>query len=134
MNQWHEDVANVDFEAYFNKLSSNSIFIGTDASEIWTKKQFEEFAKPHFDKKKTWDFKTLDRNIYFSKDQKIVWFDELLNTWMGICRGSGVIIKNGKSWEIAHYVLSITIPNDDIKGVIEIKRVKDSIILLDLKK
>ena len=26
------------------------------------------------------------------------WFDELLDTWMGICRGSGVIIMENKEW------------------------------------
>ncbi len=127
MNQWHKDVATADFDAYFNKMTSNSIFIGTDASEVWSKKQFETFAKPYFDKKETWNFKSLDRNIYFSKDLKTAWFDEILNTWMGLCRGSGVLTKEISGWEIAHYVLSVTIPNDDMKAVIQVKKEKDSL-------
>jgi ketosteroid isomerase-like protein len=134
LNQWHKDVSNADFDAYFEKMTKTSIFIGTDASEIWTKNQFEEFAKPYFERKETWSFTSLDRNIYFSKEGNTAWFDELLDTWMGLCRGSGVLIKKGENWKIAHYVLSVTIPNDDMKGVIEVKKRKDSIILVDLKK
>jgi len=133
MNQWHKDVANADFDAYFNKMTSNSIFIGTDVSEVWSKKQFEVFAKPYFDKKKTWNFTPLDRNIYFSKGLKIAWFDEILNTWMGLCRGSGVLIKEKNNWKIAHYVLSVTIPNDDMKAVIEVKKEKDSLFISKYK-
>ena len=34
--------------------------------------------------------KTLERHIYTSKSGDFIWFDELLDTWMGACRGSGV--------------------------------------------
>lgn len=129
MDQWHKDVAVANFDAYFDKMTSNSIFIGTDVSEVWTKKEFKTFAKPYFDKKKTWDFTPLSRNVYFSKDLNTAWFDEVLNTWMGLCRGSGILIKEENSWKIAHYVLSVTVPNDDMKAIIEVKKEKDSIII-----
>jgi len=133
LNQWHKDVADSNFDAYFNKMSENSIFIGTDAGEIWDKQQFKDFAKPYFDKKETWNFTPLSRNIYFFSNQNIAWFDELLETWMGICRGSGILTKENNKWKISQYVLSVTVPNDDIKKVIKIKKVNDSIILKKLK-
>ncbi len=133
LNQWHKDVADSNFEAYFDKMTANSVFIGTDAGEVWNKQEFEAFAKPYFDKKETWNFTPLDRNIYFSSDQKIAWFDEILDTWMGICRGSGVLIKDNNNWKIAHYVLSVTIPNEDMKIVISTKKVNDSITMEKLK-
>jgi hypothetical protein len=85
--------AKADYTGYFNFFADESTFIGTDATEIWNKKEFMVWAKPHFDKKKTWNFKALKRNIYFSKDGKLAWFDELLDTQMKICRGSGVVEK-----------------------------------------
>ncbi|MDO9262210.1 MAG: nuclear transport factor 2 family protein [Flavobacteriaceae bacterium] len=133
LNQWHKDVAESNFEAYFGKMSQNSIFIGTDASENWTVQQFKDFSKPYFDQKKTWDFKPLERHIYFSSKEDIAWFDELLDTWMGVCRGSGVLSKINGEWKIEHYVLSVVIPNDDIKKVIEIKKEKDSKIIQNFK-
>jgi hypothetical protein len=52
---------------------------------------------------------------------KTAWFDELLNTQMKICRGSGVLVKIGQEWKIKQYVLSMTIPNDNSNKVIELK-------------
>ena len=43
-----------------------------------------------------------------------------MNTQMKICRGSGVLVKVGSNWKIKHYVLSMTIPNDNTSEVIKI--------------
>jgi len=122
LNSWHQAATDADFENYFSKMDSISVFIGTDASENWTKKEFSNFSKPYFDKGKAWDFKTIERNIYINKNKDVVWFDELLTTWMGVCRGSGVLEKNNTQWKIKHYVLSVTIPNDSIQKVIKLKK------------
>lgn len=121
LDNWHKAAAEAKFENYFRYLTEESIFIGTDATENWNKKQFMDFAKPYFDKGKAWNFTALERNVYVSKDKKTVWFDELLNTQMKICRGSGVLIKVGKEWKIKHYVLSMTVPNDNVNEVVKIK-------------
>lgn len=129
LNNWHLAAAEANFDAYFDKMDTISVFIGTDASENWTKKEFSDFSKPYFDKGKAWNFKTLERNIYVNTSGDFVWFDELLNTWMGTCRGSGVLEKKGKIWKIKHYVLSVSIPNDDVQKVIAAKKKSDSIFL-----
>ena len=136
LDQWHDDAAKSNFEAYFNKMSPDGIFIGTDALENWTVSEFKDFSKPFFEEKNTWQFIPIERNIYFSLKGNIAWFDELLDTWMGICRGSGVLVKNNSDWKIAHYVLSVVIPNKDINEVILVKKENDKIIidLLNKKK
>lgn len=121
LDNWHKAAANADFTNYFNVLTDDAIYIGTDASENWNKKQFEAFAKPYFDRGRAWSFTALERNIYFSKDNKMAWFDELLNTQMKICRGSGVMVKEKNVWKIKHYVLSMTVPNDNSDEVVKIK-------------
>ena len=129
LNDWHLAATDANFNNYFGKMDSISVFIGTDASENWTKKQFANFSKPYFDKGKAWDFKTLERNVYVSEQGNFVWFDELLNTWMGTCRGSGVLEKKGDTWLIKHYVLSVAIPNDDVQAVIAAKKKNDNLLL-----
>lgn len=129
LNDWHLAATDANFNNYFGKMDSISVFIGTDASENWTKKQFANFSKPYFDKGKAWDFKTLERNVYVSEQGNFVWFDELLNTWMGTCRGSGVLEKKGDTWLIKHYVLSVAIPNDDVQAVIAAKKKNDNLFL-----
>jgi uncharacterized protein YihD (DUF1040 family) len=122
LNNWHKAAAEANFNNYFNAMTDDAIFIGTDATENWNKPAFIQFAKPYFDKGKAWSFSTLERNIYFSSDKKTAWFDELLNTQMKICRGSGVlVVDKNENWKIKQYVLSMTIPNDHTDEVVKIK-------------
>lgn len=125
--------AKADYDAYFNLFADESTFIGTDATEIWDKKAFMVWAKPYFDKKKTWNFKALKRNIYFSKDGKLAWFDELLDTQMKICRGSGVVEKINGSWKVKQYVLSVTVPNEVVDKVVTEKAPIEDVLIQKLK-
>ena len=134
LNNWHKAAATANYNDYFNAMSDDAIFIGTDATENWNKKQFEDFAKPFFDKGKAWNFTALERHIYFSKDGKTAWFDELLNTQMKICRGSGVLVKVKNKWLIQHYVLSMTIPNDTTNEVVKTKTPIEDALIEKLKK
>lgn len=134
LDNWHKAAAEVQFENYFSYLTDDAIYIGTDATENWNKKQFQNFAKPYFDKGKAWSFSALQRNIYFSKDRKTAWFDELLNTQMKICRGSGILVKIKKEWKIKHYVLSMTIPNDNTNEVVKTKAPIEDALIDSLKK
>lgn len=134
LTNWHKAAAEANFNNYFEVLDTNAIYIGTAAEEIWTKEQFVNFSKPYFDKGKAWNFKTLQRAIYIDKTGNVVWFNELLDTWMGTCRGSGVLEKTKESWVIKQYVLSLPIPNNDIQEVINAKKKNDSIFLRRYKK
>jgi ketosteroid isomerase-like protein len=120
LDAWHKAAAEGNSKAYFGMMTEDAIFIGTDPTENWDLKAFQAFAKPYFDRGKAWDFKAMERNVYFDKSGKLAWFDELLNTQMKICRGSGVMVKIGKEWKIKHYVLSMTVPNDNTKEVVKI--------------
>jgi len=125
--------ANADFEKYFDCFAEESTFIGTDATEVWNKKEFKDWAKPFFDKKTTWNFKSLKRNIYFSKDGNYAWFDEILDTQMKICRGSGVVEKIGGKWKVKQYVLSVTIPNEVVDEIVKIKAPIEDALIQKLK-
>ncbi len=134
LNDWHAAAAKADYNGYFAKIANDGHYIGTDATENWDKKAFETFSKPYFDKGTTWDFKALERNIYFSKDGKIAWFDEFLDTHMKGCRGSGVLEKEGKDWKIKHYVLSMTVPNEVIDEVLPAKAKYEDALIAKMKK
>lgn len=129
LDQWHLAATNANYKGYFDAFAPDGIFVGTDATEHWSIGEFEVFAKPFFDRGKAWDFKAVERHVYFSQDQKTVWFDELLSTWMKGCRGSGVLVKSDGKWQIKHYVLSMTVPNDNTNAVIQLKEKAESILL-----
>lgn len=134
LDNWHKAAAEANYANYFNALTDDSVFIGTDATENWNKTAFQAFAKPYFDKGKAWDFKPIERHVYLSKDQKTAWFDELLDTWMKACRGSGVLVKVGNEWKIQQYVLSMTVPNDVTDAVIKIKAPIEDAYIQKMKK
>ena len=120
LDAWHKAAAQANAKVYFGMMAEDAIFIGTDPTENWDLKAFQVFAKPYFDRGKAWDFKAIERHVYFDKSGKLAWFDELLDTHMKICRGSGVLIRIGKEWKIKHYVLSMTVPNDNTNEVVKI--------------
>ena len=133
LDEWHQAAAKADFEAYFSKMAKNAVFIGTDPTENWHKPEFKNWAKPYFDSGKAWDFTSLERNIFLGENGQIAWFNELLETQMGICRGSGVMILIDGEWKIQQYVLSIAIPNEEVPEVIQLKKEFDNKLISKLK-
>lgn len=111
VDRWHSDAAHAR-PAYFDKIAKDGIYIGTDKTERWRRDEFKAWARPYFKRKSAWAFKALRRNVYFSDDRSMVWFDELLDTQMGICQASGVMRRKGDSFEIVHYQLSMAVPNE----------------------
>ncbi|ADV49143.1 hypothetical protein Celal_1843 [Cellulophaga algicola DSM 14237] len=133
MDAWHKAAADADFDAYFNLMTTDAVFIGTDATENWQNSSFKAFSKPYFDKGKAWSFSALERNVYVNETGDFAWFDELLDTQMKICRGSGVLKKINGEWKIAHYVLSIAVPNNKVDALVALKKETDSILTVKLK-
>lgn len=119
IDQWHRDAATAD-PAYFDKMSATAVYIGTDPTEHWTRDEFRKWSQSYFDSGEAWDFEPVERNLYFSESGQVAWFDELLATWMGTCRGSGVLIRKNGAWLMEHYHLSISVPNEATRAVIEI--------------
>lgn len=121
LNDWHSAAAEADFDRYFNHFTGDSaIFMGTDASERWTIAEFKPWAKPYFEGDDAWSFTPVERHIYFSENGRTAWFDEELDTPnLGSTRGSGVLLYRDGSWKIAHYNLSIPIPNAIVGDVVE---------------
>jgi len=133
LEQWHQAAASADFDAYFKLMTKDAVFIGTDASENWEVEEFKTYSKPYFDKGKAWTFFPLERNIYLNKNKTIAWFDELLETDLGLCRGSGILQKTKNGWRVQHYVLSVTIPNENVSAVKKSNEEHDSALIKTLK-
>ncbi len=133
LETWHHAAAEANYKEYFDLMANKSVFIGTDATENWNKQEFMEWSKPYFERGKAWSFSTLERNIYLSEETEIAWFDELLDTQMGICRGSGVAIFEEGKWKIKHYVLSIAIPNENVDEVTSLKAEFDKQLMATLR-
>lgn len=120
MNRWHHAAATADANIFFGSMTPDAHYLGTDESEDWTRDEMQQWAKEIFKRDSAWDFKTKGRNIYLYEDGKMAWFDETLDTWMGVCRGSGVVVLTPGGWKIRHYVLSVAVPNEKINAYLEL--------------
>jgi ketosteroid isomerase-like protein len=112
----HNDAHKGNYEAYFKRYTSDAVFLGTDKTERWTIKEFKAYAKPAFSDGHGWTYKVADRNI--EGEGNIRWFDEIVfNKKLGHCRGTGVVQLINGEWKIAHYALTMLIPNSIAKEV-----------------
>ncbi len=124
MDEWHHSAAIADEDIFFGSLDSNAVYLGTDPNERWLKHEFMDWGLKYFERDTAWAFTPYNRVWEFSEDMSYAWFDELLKTHMGICRGSGVVKRYNDEWKIKHYNLALTISNDkmnDYKKIIDIE-------------
>lgn len=118
LDDFHRAAAQADEARYFGHLDDTAVFLGTDATERWTKAQFQAYAHPYFAKGRAWTFRPVRRAITLAADGRTAWFDEDLDTPnLGPCRGSGVLVLTGGGWKIAQYNLAFTVPNGAAKAV-----------------
>ena len=107
----HRDAHEGNYATYFDRYTSDAVFLGTDKTERWTIQEFKAYAKPAFADGHGWTYEVVERNWEGSGDTR--WFDEILfNQKYGHCRGTGVVVLINDEWKIAHYSLTFLVPND----------------------
>jgi ketosteroid isomerase-like protein len=120
LNSFHQAAANAQEKPYFDLLSQDAIFLGTDATERWTKEEFKSFVVPYFSKGQGWLYTPTQRNISLINKGQVAFFDELLSSESyGMCRGTGILIKTKQGWKISQYSLSIPMPNGLAKALVK---------------
>ena len=90
IDNWHKAAAEADAMTFFGSMCEDGIYIGTEAGERWLRDELKEWSKKYFERESAWNFKSTAREIYFSDNMDIAWFEERLDTQMGVCHGSGV--------------------------------------------
>ena len=106
----HRDAHEGNFQSYFDRYTIDAVLLGTDKTERWTIEEFKNYAKPAFEDGHGWTYSVVERN--WEGGGNIRWFDEiLLNEKLGHCRGTGVVQLINGEWKIAHYALTMLVPN-----------------------
>ena len=109
LDAYHGAAAEGDWQSYFELMSDNGVFIGTDAAERWPKAVFREYAAG----RDGWVYRPVTRNINLTPDGMTAWFDEILDSASyGTSRGTGVLILTSAGWKISQYHLTFPIPNE----------------------
>ena len=45
LEEWHTAAADADFDAYFDIMTEDAVFIGTDATENWQREEFMKYRR-----------------------------------------------------------------------------------------
>jgi ketosteroid isomerase-like protein len=114
LDDYHQAAANGEWDAYFDLMSDDAVFIGTDAGERWVKQEFRQYASGS----NGWVYTPQQRNVNITPDGLSAWFDEaLLSQSFGSSRGTGVLIRTAVGWKISQYHLTFPIPNGMVRGI-----------------
>ncbi|MEX0962813.1 MAG: nuclear transport factor 2 family protein [Pseudohongiellaceae bacterium] len=114
LDSYHAAAATADWGTYFDLMSEDGVFIGTDARERWSKSEFRQYSSGS----NGWVYTPRQRNINITPDGRSAWFDEaLLSQSYGTSRGTGVLIRTAAGWKISQYHLTLPIPNGMVRDI-----------------
>lgn len=120
LDDWHDAAARADQERYLGHFAPDAVFLGTDPDERWTLEEFTDYVRKFFPQG-GWTYHPHDRHVAFSADRRTAWFDEALTHGRyGELRGTGVLRRREGEWQLAHYSLTFTIPNEVATRVVEV--------------
>lgn len=124
LDDFHAAAAAADKDRYLGYLSDDAVFMGTDEWERWPKHpDFTRYVEGRFGGGTGWTYESVERHITVAGSGDVAWFDEVVYSESnGRFRGTGVVIKNGDDWKIAHYAMSFLIFNENWQEVIELTR------------
>ncbi len=120
IDNWHRAAARADADTFFGAMAEDGVYIGTDANERWLRDEFRAWAKDAFERDSAWAFEPKERHLEIAPDGSIAWWDEILETWMGPCRATGILKLSSQGWKIQHYQLSVTLPNEKMPQFLEL--------------
>ncbi len=110
-----EAAKNKDVFALLQAFVPDGFFFGTDDTERWS---VEELAKRLQESDHGWDMTHSSERGMWSTDpddcsvESVHFLELITHTERGAMRGSGVVVKQGKDWKIACYILSFSIRNE----------------------
>ena len=120
LDSLHRYASEAALEPYLSLFTEDGVFLGTDRSERWPLAEFAPYVSARFATGTGWTYHPAERQLAFSEDGTLAWFDEVVvGTRMGPCRGTGVLRKTAEGWRIAHYSLTLLVPNDLAQSVVD---------------
>lgn len=118
LDDFHQAAADADRERYLSHFAANGVFMGTDDWERWPLAEFTDYVSERFAEGTGWTYVPEARFITLGPDNVSAWFDEIVVSprW-GRFRGTGVLVKEGAAWKLAHYSLTALVPNEKFSDV-----------------
>ncbi|MEM6485422.1 MAG: nuclear transport factor 2 family protein [Pseudomonadota bacterium] len=118
LDDFHAAAAAADQQRYLDHFADKGVFMGTDDWERWPLDDFRQYVTQRFAGGVGWSYRPENRYVAFADSNNTAWFDEIMvsERW-GRFRGTGVLVRQGDEWKIAHYSLTILIPNESFAPI-----------------
>ena len=123
IDDFHDAAANADKDRYLGHMTDDAVFMGTDEWERWPKTpDFTDYVTMRFENG-GWQYRSVERVINVADDGNTAWFDEVVfSERNGRFRGTGVVVRDGDDWKIAHYAMSFLVFNENWEEVVELTK------------
>jgi len=124
LDDFHDAAAHGDKARYLGHMTDDGVFMGTDEWERWPKEpDFVDYVGSRFKDGSGWSYRSVERNVQLADSGEVAWFDEVVfSETNGRFRGTGVLLRQGGDWKIAHYAMSFLIFNENWQDVIELSK------------
>lgn len=123
LDDFHAAAADADLDRYLGHFTDNAVFMGTDDWERWPIDEFRTYVAKRFEGGTGWTYVPRDRHLTFDGTGDTVWFDEIaVSPRWGRFRGTGVVLRTGDGWKVAHYSLTALVPNERFADVSEVTK------------
>ena len=113
LDDLHRAAAEADEDRYLGHFAPDAVFMGTDDWERWPLPEFRKYVAGRFAGGTGWTYHPRNRFVTFAADGQTAWFDEIVESprW-GRFRGTGVVRQVKGEWLVAHYSLTLLVPNE----------------------
>lgn len=121
LDDFHQAAADADGKRYLGYFAPDGVFMGTDDWERWPLAEFRGYVAQRFAGGTGWAYRPEERFVTLGPGGESAWFDEIVvsQRW-GRFRGTGVLLKVGAEWKIAHYSLTALVPNERFADVAKV--------------
>lgn len=125
LNAHLDATKNGDVALLRKAFASNSRFVGTDDTEVWSISKLTELLQSS--NGEGWEMRLVSERNFIPVSLSAVSFLEFVNhKQFGPMRGSGVVIRdNSGEWRILDYILSFSVPNKVVDESIFIDLIKN---------
>ena len=117
----HASAGRADGPAYFERLTPDLVWIGSDVSERWPRDSYIAYANFHFEQNRGWTYSARARQVWVASDpcDCLAWADEVLDSEAYGTTVGNVLMRRDDDgeWRVWRYAMTYPIPNDLARGM-----------------
>lgn len=104
----HRAGAEANPATFISLLTADAVVLGLPGNTRLSGQSLRDHIGASFSSSEAWNYRGAQRQIRYSDDGAVAWFDESLeHDQQGRGWGSGVLVRSGAGWRVAQYSLNM---------------------------